>query len=504
MLQGLIEVGSAPLGIRFDVLSQHIVEDLSRLPILRALDVRSVQYLVALSLVRERFNMAVSQLEYYQNTLYKGGSPEQLGKIVRQLFQETPLSVAQLTNTFDVMQTSQLRTIIRAQAYLGALTAKEWSSETAFIARKLTAILSTDASLIPLIGFDPTLHLIKANAERQDVVETLRLSSALVENALLLGDNGGDLVEKTYTMLNCGPEVAASAQEVLRTYVRRAPIEQAKGLAERIGQRQGKSMMRIMDATYRLRILLGGSDFASFTELVTTGMELLGDMAATYHKSQETPPIHKLRRTVEGLPGGLSDAERTRLANNAFRLAEQILQLAKQRTHSTTRQDALLPLIQNTMPPASGVDALRWIGGHFAYNQLVRINLERAEPPFLMGSRSVNILLRETDALVILFDHLLAAFPAEAAPLDNGAFRAEVDSVWALLPVYTQRQTLTKLGENAQFLADLISLIGDKGHERSLAVNGYGRQLAAGRAQPRSVIDALRWINGYFLKQHIG
>jgi len=501
VLRGMVEVGSKPLGVRFDVLSQQIVEELSRLTILRTLDMPSVQALVALSLVRDRYDAAIAQLEFYQNTLYRGGKPELITRMVRALFQETPLTAQQFNEAFDALQNSQLRVMLRAQAYLGALVSRNWSPDMTGAMQRLTAILSSDASLIPQIGFEATLRLIKTYADQRDTLNALKLASALVENALLLGDKGIALTDHTYTLLNWGPEMASSALEVLRNYVRRAPLEQAKVLAARVGKRQGEATMKALDATYQLRLLLGGADFVSIADQALIAVQLLTDMSATYHESQETPPIHKMRRTLEGMPGGLSDAERERLAANCYRIADQVLQLSKRAAH---KPEIIRQLVQNAIAPLSSVDALRWIGSHFAYNQPIQLNLERAEPPNLLSSRSVNIFLRETDMIVSTFNNMLTAFPEGLPAVDNAAFRAEVDSVWALLPPYLQRQTLTKLAENTQLLAELIALVGDKGHERSLATNGFGRQLATGRAQPRSVIDALRWINGYFSKQHIG
>ena len=172
------------------------------------------------------------------------------------------------------------------------------------------------------------------------------------------------------------------------------------------------------------------------------------------------------------------------------------------RLQNTPKHNSASMLLQNTLGPSSGVDALRWIGGHFLPGEVVTLNLERADQPRIFGMRSVNVLLRETDTVVEMLNNLLAAFPEEAA-VDNNAFRSEVDGVWTLLSPLMQRRTSEKLGHHAQLMAELISVIGDKGSDRSLASSGYGRQLVTGRVQPRSVIDALRWVNGYFLNQHV-
>ncbi len=500
VLSGLVEVGRKPLGTRFDLLTQQIIDSLSQLPVLRTLDPASVQYLVALSLVRERFDVAVTQLEYYQNMLYQGARQDELSQTTQRIFRETPLSVPQLEAAFSEMQGSQLRPLTRANAYLGALVANDWKSELDFAFRQLTDLLCGDSGLMPLIGFDPVLRLMKAEADRGDMTETLRLASALLENALQLGPQGTDLINKVYALINSGQQSTTASLDVLRNYVRRAPLNQAKMVTDSIGKQNGTDVFRVLDTTYRFRVLMGGLDFAAFTENVTLGAQLLMDMATTYHESRELPPIHKLRRTVEAMTGGLSNTERERLANNLYRIAAQIIQLGKNRPKPNSRPESTAIMLKNEAGPASGIDTLRWIGGHFG--EPVRLRLERADTPHLMGNRSVNILLRETDTLVVLFDNLLAAFPEGATPFDNATFRTEVDQLWGQIKLYTQQQIVAPLSENAQLLAELLVVVSDKGNERSLAANGFGLQLARGRAQPRSVIDALRWINGYFLKQH--
>ena len=183
----------------------------------------------------------------------------------------------------------------------------------------------------------------------------------------------------------------------------------------------------------------------------------------------------------------------------------QILKLAQLGEHKRGNEAEVYrqQLLKGMIPPTTGIDGLYWIGGHFSGDQIYGLSLEQQAPPHLLGSRSVNVLLRETDMMVKLFNGLLAAFP-EKDPfvVDNAAWASEVDSVWGLLSLYKQRQIQRFLAEDTQLLGQVVKAVGDKGHERSFQANGYGRQLQTGRAQPRSVIDALRWLSGYFAQQH--
>jgi hypothetical protein len=75
---------------------------------------------------------------------------------------------------------------------------------------------------------------------------------------------------------------------------------------------------------------------------------------------------------------------------------------------------------------------------------------------------------------------------------------AEIDALWSLLSLFKQRQIQSIIAEHPQLLGQVIRVLGSKGNEKVFQSSGYGRQLQAGRAQPQNVIEALRWISGYF------
>ncbi len=506
-LRGLVKVAASPQGVRFDTLIQHVVEDLSHLNVLKTLDADIPQYLVQLSMARSRYLEAIRQLEFYQNALYKGTKQEDLADITRTVFREVPLKVTELSPALGAMQDSQLKPVARANAYIGALEAHKWGAEVEFAARQLTSILFADPRLTGLIGVDSALKLLKANADRHDGLESLRLAGSLVEYALTIGEQGTALIMQVYSLVNWSPEITQSALEILRAYVRRAPLPVAKDLPRILGEKYGEDVLRSLEAAYRLRLLMNGADFMAFAEQIHLATMLLIDMAVTYNEGQELPAIHKLRRTVEGMPGGLSEDERKRLAMNLYTVGMQMLklvQIASGKKRSRAESEALrVQLLKAEIAPTNGIEALRWIGGEFSEGQVFLLDLKREAPPHMLGSRSVNMLLRETDLMVRLFGGMIDAFPEkEQVVVDIKAWKSEVNSLWGLLSLYKQRQIQAGLADDAQLLSQLVQVIGEKGNERSFQSSGYGRQLQTGRAQPRSVIDALRWLNGYFAREH--
>src|SRR5256885_8345261 len=109
-------------------------------------------------MVRGCYLEAIKQLELYQNTLYKGTRNEDLGEIARAVFCDAPLDAPALEDALNAMENSQLRPVARANAYIGALVAKNWTMENA--AKQLSAILNGDPRLIEQIGMDTTLRLL--------------------------------------------------------------------------------------------------------------------------------------------------------------------------------------------------------------------------------------------------------------------------------------------------------------------------------------------------------
>src|SRR6185369_13489396 len=100
---------------------------------------------------------------------------------------------------------------------------------------------------------------------------------------------------------------------------------------------------------------------------------------------------------------------------NMNMIGQQILKLtqaANRRKRSDKENNARRDhLLKGQIAPETGLDALRWIGGHFSGGKDAPLELNREAPSYMFGSRSVNTLLRETDLLVSLLDGLLLAFP---------------------------------------------------------------------------------------------
>jgi hypothetical protein len=280
------------------------------------------------------------------------------------------------------------------------------------------------------------------------------------------------------------------------SFIRRAGPEEALNVTQKLSDRLGEGPRRALSAAYRLRQVMGTPNFDLFAQNVGIVLALLRDVAVFYHN--EPPQAYKVRRSAEGMTGGLSEPERARLAENLERLAEQVINLytINQLRYRRGREAGARRTSVQTgrLPPGTGVEMLTWLGVYLGERPVAVIDLNRFTPGLMFGVRSVNTLLRETNIALALFDGLLAAFPDENAPEpDRDALATEVDNVWR-----PERRAEQPVIEHLQHLAQLVLIMGEKGYERT------AEALVTGRIQPRTPLDALRWLSGYFAGKHSG
>ncbi|MFN8420356.1 MAG: hypothetical protein U0528_14115 [Anaerolineae bacterium] len=158
--------------------------------------------------------------------------------------------------------------------------------------------------------------------------------------------------------------------------------------------------------------------------------------------------------------------------------------------------------------PSTGLEALWWLGGYFSQGQQTELKLTREAQPHLFGIRTLNILVRETEIAIDTLRGLLSAFQDRddrdlpAPDVEAQAWAEEIGTVWAMLTLPEQRQVQKQIGSYAQLLMRVVYAIGSQGNEKVLQDSGLGHQLYIGKQQPRSVIDVLRWLAGYFLNTH--
>jgi len=366
-------------------------------------------------------------------------------------------------------------------------------------------MIFNDTSLITVVGQENALNLLQFHARPHNALDALRVGAALIEHTLAMGLEGTALVARMWPLITWDQDVTGVSLELLRRYIRGLPIQHVPGVITFLEREIGTDFAEALRAAYLMRLALEKADLVEFAGRVHTAAALFTDMATAYHTSKDLPPIHRLRRELDTLTGGLSDPERGRLASNALAILQQAYELGQQdmlRQHN--REHMAAQLLDNAIPPENGVDLLRFIGGILGDHQRLPLALEREAMAHLFGSRSAAIFLRETDAITRLLGGLLRAFEDEfACCVTAVAMVGELDSLWNTLSLYNQRRLRDQFAADCQHLADVLGVMAERATARVLANSNVGRQLEIGLRQPASALEALRWIHGYFARKHV-
>lgn len=507
-LSGLIKLAMSPLGVRFDQVIQNVLDDLSALNTLRSMSTEMHSKLITLHLARGRYYEAVELITLCLDTIYQGARQMQGAELLRTTFRDAPLGIPELLSALTALQNSPLRPVQRAHADLGALEGRNWDAALQPVTDRLSVLFYNDPRLIAVVGVGAALRLLKAAVHRKDSVEALRVLNALASYALTFSDQelqAAELVCQAYNLLDWSAEVRTAGLDVMRDYIRRAPAEQAAKVPQLVGFRQGEAVYKALEATYRVRLVTGGADFGVFAEQAQTAALLLMDIAAYYENERQPPDIPKLRRNIEVMSGGLSEAERRRLSENAILISEALLKLyqrhqkrfsRRSRQELEARQAALA---RSETVPQSGIEMLQWLGIRLGEGRTYLPRFQREAANYLFGTRSLNMLLREMALVVPLLHGLLAALPEDqTAESDLQALCSEVDDLWASVAPARQRELQPTLAPSLQHAAAAILKLGEKANERALQDANRRRQLITGRTQPRNALEMFFWLSGYF------
>ncbi|HMM29066.1 MAG TPA: hypothetical protein PKD46_12360 [Aggregatilineaceae bacterium] len=500
-LNALMALARSPRGANPAVI-EHITRDFTDLVPFLNLEPPGHRTLIELLLQSRQFDRALALLERSQNELY---GAERLGEFTRlagDVVQSVSLSAGDLVAALERLEGSRLRSEPRAAMLHGALRSHQWGEGLDYAAQRLTTMVFNQPVLIRVIGPDQAIKLLSYHARAENGLSALRAAAALTQATIGQGAVGVAQIAEMWQAITWNASMTQAALELLRRYVRGIPRADVPRVLRYLEREIGLEPARELHATHLMRNASGDQPLPDFIEAVEIAAALLSDLAATYHAGKVHPPLHRLRRDFDQMTGNLSEAERQRMSDSTLRLAQQVYDMGQKRSRRAGRQPAEQALVEGAIMPQSGVDLLRFIGGHLARRTALPIVLQREEMAHLFGSRSAAMLLREIATTIRLLDHLQAAFRQPTDPVTPGALQAELDSLWNTLSLYDQRRLRDDFACACQQLAHVISLMFDETGDRALGSSGISRQLDAGQRQPHTALEALRWMSGYFGRKH--
>jgi hypothetical protein len=502
-LQALLVMTQSAEVDSYQALVQQVVDDLSEVSAIQALDPPGARVLVQLLLQIHDFPGAVGLLEFYQNMVFGPEHLEEYTRLVGELFRHVALRTDMLTEALMQLEGSQIRPEPRATIFCSALINRQWADDQDYAARRLTTMIFNDNSLVDVIGHENMLKLLNFYARPHNALDTLRVAAALVDRTVHMGAEGAVLVTRMWPLITWDAQVSQAAVELVRRFARGVPLRETPALITYFSDQLGAPIGESLRATTLMRQAIGGPDLVQFAEAVHTAAQLLIDLATVYHTNKELPPPHRLRRDLDQMTGNLSEPERQRVAQNILEITRGVVDLGRNRAQKRGTPAVEDLLIQGKIAPQNGVDLLRFVGGHFARQQTVPLSMQREEMAHIFGTRSAAMFLRETDIITRLLGNLQTAFERiDAAQVTPAALAAELDSLWSTLSLYNQRRLREQYAQDCQQLGEVIGIMSDRANDRILSDGSIGHQLETGQRQPRTAIETLRWIHGYFAHKH--
>ncbi len=501
-LQALLVITQSPRSDHFAQLIHHIVEDFSEIAVLQTLAPPGPRILVQLLLQMREYEQALAMLEFYQSDVFGPARLDEFTTLAGEIFRLVVLPAEEMSAALRELEGSQLRPEPRAAIYCNALINRGWAVDQEYAAKRLTAMLFNDSTLVNVAGVDNVLRLLAFFARAHNALDTFRVATALTEYAVQNGQEGASLLVRMWPHVAEDGQAAQMAVELLRRFVRGVPVRTVPQLIAYFRRELGDEIADMLRATYIMRFLVPGADFQQFIEHVRLAASLLVDVACVYHAEAPRPTVGQLRRDLDTMPGGLNDAERQQIAANMMELQRLVFELGKGRARRN-KHTPLAELLQAQAAPQNGVELLYFVGGHFGKHEPHPLTLHSEEMAHLFGSRSAAMLLRESTIVARLLRGLQAAFQELGGDRPSArALRAELNSLWDTLSLYNKRRYQSELAQNSQHLAAVLGIMAKDANERALGNGGLARQLETGKRQPQNALEALRWVHGYFARKH--
>ncbi len=496
-LSRLVELARSPWRGRYEVVLRHVVQDFSQPALLALVEEPGPRYLAEILLLLGDYRQVVTLLERISTTRFRGDDQAQFGPWVSAVFEQTSLDTPQLLAALEALPRYDLKLGPCAMAYRGALVNKNFDPALEPVVDRLAEVLNNDPLLVIPVGYEVALRLVQVYARRQEAEPAVSLA-AVITNSLDGREEGLPIVGRLWTLLNWNQELREAALELFRRYVRQVPQERARTIPDQVGRKLGARVGEMLQATVILNIMADGAGFEGLSEQVRVVAALLADMQAAYQK-KPYPTLHRLRSDLDGMTGGVGEPERRQIAANLLAIGQIILTLGGARSKNRNRALHDQKLLAGSETPRAALDALLWIGGNLAGGQSIQPNVDREAMHHFLGRRSVNALYDESNTTRRFLQTLIAAFPPEKPPaLTLAAFHAEVESLWKGMRLYDQRRLKEDFAADAQAVAVLITRIAAEADDKALSDSGLGRSLETAKREPRSALEAIRFVYGYF------
>jgi hypothetical protein len=459
------------------------------------------RYLLQIRLALGEYRELAHEMIRHSRDLYPGDLQEKYVAMVQRLFAETPLPAAEAMKALDIIQEEGIKSVPYLVAATGALEASDWSPTMQEIAEDVTLTLFETPEYLEVITAESCLSLLKFHARLGDIKQTIQVASLVPTAAAHQGSSGLSIMSEMYKLMTFNSQSRLAGLELLRQYVREAEDREARQAVTHFGRDLGAEVRHSLQVTYIINQLMGGMDIVSYATALNQATEFLNGIAAVYADNKHTPSINGLTSELSGLAAHIPTPDRPVVGKSLLAIGKVCVQLGKQYRDKGPRNlnKQAEQLLVGKSNPASALDVLRVMGGYFARGKRAQLKLESATNVF--GSSTTTQFRADIECVEELLTGALKAFPPDKpVKLKTEEIRNEMDSIWGNVPNEEQREIVRLLARDTQLCVELVDWIADKGDAKALEDSNLGQKLESRDQRPRSTLEMLRLIYGYFQK----
>jgi hypothetical protein len=460
-----------------------------------------LQLMLACGLYRE----VGQELPRHARIFYPGG--DRMGdylQMIQRVFSETPLPIENIQPMLATIQEAGIKGVPLMMAYIGILESHDYSPELSKVAITATQTLEANrVALEEVMPITPVLSLLKYHSERKDVTNAVRVANFVPVVAARQG--GLSAITKMFKMMQWDGRVKMAALDVLRRFVRYADETEAQKAVSFFGKELGTKVQETLDATFFMRGFMGETDLHHYAEVVHRVRSLLYTLAQAYEDQKIMPSIGAVMNDLDSLQGGLSDEDRRKIASSCIQVGEAIAILGQYHKDQkgSRDQNQVLAVLAAKAEPKSALDMFRVMGGYLSKGERITYQFLKSPHQHPLGERSALLVLEDLQLANTLLRGAIRSVPLKKTiPVSVGALQTEIESLWSELSTRDQRDLRDDFATDLQQIADLVLAIADKGGREALQENsGLGKTLDRGSQRPKTALEFLRYVHGYFKRK---
>ncbi len=463
------------------------------------LNEQAASRLLQLRLALGEYQDLASQMIQQSAVFYLGDRQIDYIEMVEQVFANTPISSSQAAAAISQIEAAGIRSAPLVMAGLGTLQNRIPNTELDQTAHHLLDILAAEPLLFSVVKTPSLMQIVHYYLGQRRVHDAGHAAGLLASGVIAHAEDAQTAqqsVIEMYRLLAARAETRPLAAEVLRIYVREAGDLDARTAIATFARQLGGTLRGPLEAVYFVREITAGQSLQEYAQAVKTTTDFLQDVASSYG-DRDYPTLESLNAQMGTMKGGtFSREERRAITRTLIDSARGLMGLyERQRSARSAAPDKLLSAVTD---PNSVMDAVWVIAGYFSEGRRHDLRLKTTLPNPLT-ERTRPYLYQEVLAMnSVIVGLAKIGQPGASFQMRASDLRDALASLKLELSETDQQEITRILSVDLQRLALLIDHIGSRGDPRALEPQGLGERLDSGRHRPKTALEFLRYLYGYY------